>query len=86
MGLTKFQRNQLSSVISSWLIERIFAEAQDIVYEGITLKGLNDYTDQELLDEYAYFQGFDMDNAIAAEDSLYQQCIAELAVDEVISK
>jgi hypothetical protein len=84
MNLTKYQRTALMGTVASFLIERIIAEAQDIVYEGITLEGLNNYSDQDLLNEYYYYQGLDVDKIVESEDRLYQECIAQLAIEDAL--
>lgn len=50
----------------------------DYIRDGISFKGLNNYTDQELLEEWHNYSGED--------DELYQRAIAEMTMTDLINE
>ena len=84
MGLTKHQRAIIMGVLIDFHSEQIIDRVNDLICEGYSCKGLYHYTDHELLEEYAWVRGFDCDEEDAKNSRFYQECLAELAVDEVV--
>lgn len=84
MGLTQNQRNIIMGILADFHSERIIDQACDIIYEGFSCKGLISFTDQELLEDYKWVRGFE-DDEEAKNNKFYQECLAELGMDEAIN-
>jgi len=82
--LTESTRTAITEILCEARLSGSFGDGleQDYVLYGVNWTGLNDYTDHELVEEYAQYH-YNNDEEDLAEDGLYQKAQQELYAKKI---
>ena len=85
MKLKPHQRAALIDWNADHIADRLVDMAREIAYEGITLKALKEWTDEELLFDYEYYYGYS-EGADYSNDILYSEIVAERELESIVNE
>ena len=81
--LSENNRNALKDVIFDAWRDTMFAKdaVEDYIKYGVSIRGIEDMTDEQLLSEYLFWLACD-----ESEDELYNNCVLDIEAHKMLSE